>query len=136
MEKPKRKKPVHVSSKTLKFLRDQGFIAQVVEQTIPRLWIKRDFIGAIDIIAFHPEKEITMGVQVTTTSNAAARVKKILLEPRVRDWLRAGNVMMVHGWSKKGKAGKRKLWTLVERKIFLSDFEDANTSEFEGGEKI
>jgi hypothetical protein len=35
----------------------RGWIAQVVEQTIPRTFIKRDFLGVIDIIAVTQSKE-------------------------------------------------------------------------------
>jgi len=118
----KRKKPVRVASRSLKLLRDDGWIAQVVEQTIPRVFIKRDYIGCIDIIAFHPDRHITMGVQVTTAAHMSDHVKKILAEPRVEKWIQCGNKMVVHAWSKKGKKDSRKLWTMTERIILLSEY--------------
>lgn len=119
----KRKKPVMVASKSLKHLRDLGYIAEIVEKTIPRMFIKKDFIGCIDIIAFHAELGHTIGVQVTSSDHFANRHAKILAEPRAEKWLRAGNRIIVHGWSKKGKAGKRKLYSLREQEVFLSDFD-------------
>jgi len=122
IEIKKRKKPVKVSSKTLKHLRDEGYIAEVVERKIPYGFISIDYIGCIDIIAFHEEKKETLGVQVTTNAHVSDHVKKILAEPRVLSWIKAGNRMVIHAWAKKGKAGKRKLWTLTEREIRMSDF--------------
>jgi hypothetical protein len=54
MAKSKKKSPTALS---LERLRAEGFIAQVVEQTIPHCFIKRDFIGCIDLIAFNKERD-------------------------------------------------------------------------------
>ena len=68
------------------------------------------------MLAAHPEFGI-LGVQATTTSNAAARQTKALAEPRLVTWLRAGAQFEVWGWAKRGPAGKRKLRTLSRRRI-------------------
>lgn len=47
---------VSPTARTLAECRKRGWIAQVVEQTIPRTFIKRDFLGCIDIIAITPSK--------------------------------------------------------------------------------
>lgn len=124
LDKPKRKKPVLSSSRSLKLLRDAGYIAEVVEKNIPHTFIKKDFIGCIDIIAFHEGKQETIGVQVTTDTGGqmSKHFQKIMAEPRILKWLRAGNKMVIHAWAKKGKAGTRKLFTLRERHITVHDF--------------
>lgn len=45
------------TARALAECRKRGWVAQVVEQTIPRTFIKRDLFGVIDIIAVKPTKE-------------------------------------------------------------------------------
>lgn len=45
------------TARALAECRRRGWIAQVVEQTIPHSFIKRDFLGCIDIIALVPGQE-------------------------------------------------------------------------------
>jgi hypothetical protein len=45
------------TARTLAECKKRGWIAQVVEQTIPHTFIKRDLFGVIDIIAVTPSKE-------------------------------------------------------------------------------
>jgi hypothetical protein len=45
------------TARSLEECRKRGWIAGVVEQTIPHTFIKRDFIGIIDIIAIVPGEE-------------------------------------------------------------------------------
>lgn len=54
-------------------------------------------------------------VQTTTASNMSAREKKIMDNPYAHEWIKSGGIIVLHGWSKKGAKGKRKLWTLTER---------------------
>jgi hypothetical protein len=110
------------TQRTLKYLRDQGYLAQVVEKTVPRVFTKIDLFGAIDIVAIHPEKWGVLGIQCTTASNQAARLTKALAIDAIKVWVQAGNEFVVHGWRKGGAAGKRKLWTVNTRKVTLADF--------------
>lgn len=50
------------TARTLQECKRRGWTAQVVEQTIPRTFIKRDFLGVIDIIAVTPSKERVGGL--------------------------------------------------------------------------
>lgn len=50
------------TARTLKECRKRGWIAQVVEQTIPRTFIKRDLFGIIDVIAVTPSKKAIGGL--------------------------------------------------------------------------
>jgi hypothetical protein len=103
------------TSRTLEALRKQGYEVAVVEKWIPQTRRRLDAFGFIDLIALG--EGITIGVQATSASNVASRVTKILEEPRHKAWLAAGNKIQVWGWSKKGKAGCRKLWTPTIRDI-------------------
>ena len=99
------------TARSLAVLREMNYVVQVVEQYNRFSKTRLDLYGCIDILAVHPEHGI-LGVQATTTSNAAARVSKALAEPRLVTWLAAGASFEVWGWAKRGPAGKRKLWTL------------------------
>lgn len=103
------------TSRSLAHLRSLGYIAEVVEKTVPRTFIKKDFLGIFDILAIHPKAPGILGVQTTSTSNVSARAKKMLASPNLDLWTNAGCEAVIHGWSKKGPKGKRKLWQLTER---------------------
>ena len=104
------------TARTLRECRRRGWIAQVVEQTVPKTFIKRDFLGVIDVIAITPDG--ILGIQCTSGTNHAARVSKALEEPRLIAWLKAGGKFAVWSWSKTGARGQRKLWTLREEELF------------------
>jgi hypothetical protein len=106
-------------ARSLAHLRRLGYVAEVVEQRVHR-FVTRDFLGVIDVLGVKPGEPL-VGVQATSTSNLAARRKKALAEPRLRTWLEAGAVFLLHGWAKRGPAGKRKLWTVTEEAVTLAD---------------
>jgi hypothetical protein len=103
------------TARTLAECKRRGWRAQVVEQTIPHTFIKRDLFGCVDVLALDGLPGV-LGIQVTSSSNVAARVAKMRTEcaEAVGAWLAAGNRLVVHGWAKRGKAGSRKVWTLRE----------------------
>jgi len=109
------------TARSLEVLRELGYVAQVVEQTIPHTQIKRDLLGVIDIVAVHHEYGI-LGVQATSGSNHARRVQKALAEPRLGIWLLAGAHFQVWSWRKAGKAGERKRWALRREPVTTADF--------------
>lgn len=126
------------TQRSLAYLRAQGYIVAVVEQTVPKTFIKRDLFGFADLLAIKPGKlnlaefasrwELPMPdddelaedppigriilIQVTSSSNVAARRTKIAAEPRASLWKQAGGEIHLHGWSKKGPRGKRKVWSV------------------------
>lgn len=106
------------TARTLLELRKRGWLAQVVEQTIPHTFIKRDLFGCIDIIALDGQPGV-LGIQVTSSSNVAARVTKMRTQcaDAVERWLGAGNRLVVHGWSKQGKRHARKVWAMREIEV-------------------
>lgn len=109
------------TSRTLELLRDEGYLAQVVEQWIPHSRTRRDLFGFIDIVAIS-EDQGTIGVQATSTGNINARIAKILALPESQVWLRSGNKILVIGWKKYAKAVDRKFYRPTLRQLTLEDF--------------
>lgn len=74
-----------------------------------------DLFGCIDLVVLDGLPGV-LGIQATSSSNVAARRTKAETEcvDALEQWLKAGNRFAVWGWAKRGKAGKRKLWTLSE----------------------
>jgi len=97
------------TQRTLKLLRDRGYIAAVVERWNPYARIRQDLFGFIDIIAVNDGD--TLAVQATSDSNVAARIDKIRDTPAANIWLAClSRSLWVIGWGKKGARGKRKTW--------------------------
>jgi carbonic anhydrase len=113
------------TQRTLAHLRKLGYTAQVVERWNQFAKVRQDLLGFIDVLAIGDGRIV--GVQATASA-VAARVEKIRNEPRAREWLRAGGLIEVHGWAKKGAAGKRKTYQLRTVRIWL-DGEAMITSE-------
>lgn len=107
------------TKRTLDLLRRQGWQAEVVERRIPRTRKAKDLFGFIDVLGINDTD--TVGFQVTSGSNVAARIAKITALPTSRAWLQAGRRLFVHGWAKRGPHGKRKLWKCREIELFLVD---------------
>lgn len=85
---------------SLRYLRAQGYLADVVERWIPGANIRRDLFGIADICAVADGKPNLL-VQTTSRSNMAARVKKITEHENVDILRKAGLRILVHGWAKK-----------------------------------
>jgi len=111
------------TQRSLVYLKEQGFVAQVVERFNPYAKVRVDLFGFIDIVAVSPFGSI-FGIQTTSQENVSTRIKKILAIKEAKIWLEAGGKIVVHGWGKKGKAGARKLWTISVREINIDDFID------------
>ena len=107
------------TKRTLAELRSRGYTCQVVEHWNPFARQRVDLFGGIDICALAPG--VTLGVQCTTADHLAARVTKLCAEPRIRNWLEAGNRLEAWGWSKKGPRGKRKTWQPSIREITICE---------------
>jgi hypothetical protein len=109
------------TARTLKQLRKEGYVCQVVEKWNPYARIRQDLFGFIDIVAIK-DQEI-LGVQATSASNLSARVHKALACPHLAAWLKANARFEVWGWSKKGPRGQAKHWQATRREFKLSDLE-------------
>jgi hypothetical protein len=108
------------TSRSLNLLKKEGWTPQVVEKWLPYNKVRVDLFGVIDILAIRIGR--ILGVQTTSSSNVSARVVKSLAEPKLKLFLQAGGRFEVHGWSKKGKHGKRKTWQVRKVVITLKDF--------------
>jgi hypothetical protein len=103
------------TQRSLKKLKDEGYVAEVVEKRIPHTKITKDLYGFIDILAVgHGE---TLAVQTTTGSHVANRLTKINSSANLQPVKAAGWRVIVHGWAKRGARGKPKLWTCREVEV-------------------
>jgi len=61
-----------------------------------------------------PKPPAILAIQATGGQGGvhAARRAKILAEPRAKAWVDAGGQLEIWSWSKRGSAGKRKIWQL------------------------
>jgi hypothetical protein len=98
------------TARSLARLRELGYRAQKVEQTIPKTFIKRDCFGA-DILALKAGQPI-LTIQTTSGSNHAARRAKLETEGFTALWKSAGAALEIWSWTHAGPRGKRKVWTL------------------------
>ncbi len=100
------------TQRSLKLLRSEGWVAQVVEKYNVFAHIRQDLFNFIDIVCIRSNVKGVLGVQTTTQTNGAGHMKKIKASVAYKIWLAGGNQIELHLWAKRGKAGKRKLWTV------------------------
>lgn len=114
------------TARTLKYLRDSGNSAEVVERFNSFTKRRKDLFGFIDVVAIGPAIGV-LGVQVTSGSNLSARIDKIKTEcaDNAKAWLSTGARIEVHGWRKLKveRGGKAVRWEPAIREITLGDFE-------------
>ena len=95
------------TQRSMKAMRDLGFVAVVVERWNPDARVRNDLFGMFDILAMRQGSIV--GVQTTSGANFSSRIHKIRENPLHLVWLSFGKIE-VHGWEKKGPRGKRKVW--------------------------
>ena len=83
---------------TLRKLRADGWLAEVVERWVPGANIRKDLFGFVDIIALRDGE--TLAIQATSYSNISARVNKIASLDTVADVREANWSIWVIGWRK------------------------------------
>jgi len=119
------------TQRTLKQLREAGYVCDVAERRlpIPGRHVTVDLFGFIDVVAL--SAGCIIGIQCTTGSNAAARVKKIVVDcaDDATAWLRANGVIEVWGWRKLKRSGGKWEPRIVE--ITLEDIEAADAAGWE-----
>jgi hypothetical protein len=117
------------TQRTLAECRRLGFQAGVVEKRISTMTFKPkpgtkpnpfssvtiDLFGFIDILALGDGS--TYAIQTTSTPHLADRKAKIESLPTLAAVLDAGWLVECWGWAKRGKRGKRKLWTLRRERL-------------------
>ncbi len=97
------------TQRTLKWLREKGYTAQVVERWNMHAKVRVDLFGCIDIVAMG--HGVILGVQACAGSSHAARKAKATALPTTRQWIECGGMFWVVSWAKRGPRGKRKVWT-------------------------
>lgn len=101
------------TSRTLKYLRGQGWEVDIVERFNPyvgKFGIRKDLFGIIDIIAL--AEHSIVGIQSCGQSFAEHK-KKILEAPLSLEWLKSGGRLILIGWRKLKlkRGGKAMRWT-------------------------
>lgn len=99
----------------------QGWVSQIVEKWNPHAKVRQDLFGCIDMIVLDGQPGGPLGVQVCAGASHAARRTKAMAEPRLRAWMQAPARFEVWSFSKKGAAGKRKLWELRREVVVAVD---------------
>jgi hypothetical protein len=89
------------TQRSLKYLRDDGYMAAVVEKWNPHARIRQDLFGIVDILAIRDGE--TLAVQTTSGSSVSARVRKIADSDAIANIRKAGWRFHVHGWRKNSK---------------------------------
>ncbi len=107
------------TEKALNLLKAYGFSPEVVEHWNSFAQIRQDLLGFADILAFNPRIGApTLALQVTSEKGGvAARVKKILAEPRAMLALRCGWRIEVWGMRSKPVKGSG----ILARSFVLDD---------------
>lgn len=118
---------------TLKALREDGWIAEVVEHWNAHTRRRHDFLNFADILAIKGDD--TLAVQATSTGNINSRVKKILAEPKAKAWLEGERrFISVVGFKKYKRAVNRKFIRPTWRAIELDEFKPVLTAS--GGYRV
>ena len=94
------------SQRTVKHLKDQGYMVATVEYYHYFTKRRHDLFNVIDILAIGNGE--TLAVQVTSKSNMSARIRKIEECEALPEMLRSGWRVIVHGWWK-GSNGRYQL---------------------------
>jgi hypothetical protein len=107
------------TQRTLELLRSEGWLCTKIEYWNPWAKMRVDGFGWIDILAI--QDGCIMGVQTTTSTNLAARLKKAKALAAFRHWLQAGGKAQFHGWKQSGNG--RRLWQPRIVNVALEDLD-------------
>jgi hypothetical protein len=100
--------------RTLDWLRYHGQISNVVEHRVPHANITRDLIGA-DILSFGGDQEGVNLWQTTSGDHAQKRIRKLLENDEVKEWVKdPKRRMFVIAWRQLKEGGwTPKLWRIM-----------------------
>jgi hypothetical protein len=87
------------TARTLRYLREQGYCAEVVERWIPQARKRKDLFGFADIAGLHPAHAGVLLVQCTSGSHHAARRTKLASLATVQLALQAGCQVQIISWT-------------------------------------
>ena len=113
------------TQRTLRQLRQEGYICGIVEQFNPHVgpFGKRfDLFGCLDIIAIMPRG--ICGIQ-SCGDSFAEHNRKILTNEFAPEWIKVGGALELWGWRKvvKRRGLKQKIWQPRVKIYTLKDFE-------------
>ena len=108
------------TKRALAELKRLGFVAAITERWNFHAKVRQDMFGFADLIYLTPANIVAL--QVTSGDHHAHRRVKILAEPLALAWIRAGGLIEVWSFSKKGKRGERKTWQCRKEEIVEEDF--------------
>lgn len=97
LSKPRRKPVLH-TQRSLKALRDAGYLVAITERWNDFAKIRQDLFGFVDLLALRENE--TLAVQVTSRENISSRVAKISESEHIAAVRKAGWRIEVHGWRK------------------------------------
>lgn len=134
--KPRRKPSTSPTQRARAELKRRGWPSAIVEHFNPHVRIRQDLWGVFDLLAIRPPENVVghhpvyttitaqihlpaaiLGIQVTTNTNRAARRDKLKAWPLLAAWCATGALVELWTYSKMGKRGERKLWTLQTERI-------------------
>lgn len=88
------------TQRSLEYLRDQGYYAEIVERYNSFSKTRNDLLGFADIFCIHRTTGDVKLVQTTSASNFSARINKITGHENLSLARKAGFGIEVHGWKK------------------------------------
>ena len=96
------------TQRSLKLMRDRGYLCEVTERWNPFAKIRQDLYNFVDVLCIREGE--TVAVQTTSYSNVSARIKKISELDTSAIVKLAGWKIVIQGW-RKDKSGK---WVVRE----------------------
>ena len=99
------------TQRTLKYLRDRGYVVAVTERWNAFAKIRQDLFGCLDLVALDLAMKRIIGIQTTSTPHIKDRIDKIKKLPEAKAWVECGGALLVIGWAKRGARGEKKTWT-------------------------
>jgi len=106
------------TQRTLRALREQGCIAEIVERYVKfgatGFGCRKDLFGFLDIISLDPKKGI-VGIQSTSGGCLPEHRRKIFEDKSIelQEWLKAGGKVEIYAWRKikLKRGGKAERWS-------------------------
>ena len=112
-------KSLNTTTRTLRKLEADGWMADIVERRIPRTIITKDLYGFGDVLAFRDDALLI--VQATMSGETYRRIAKIKAEPRAALWVTGANRFIeVWGWRFLKTTGQ---WEPKITEIVLADLD-------------
>ena len=113
------------TSRVMEALRKAGGIVGIVERYNSFSRTRSDLFGFLDLLCLQGQKIV--GIQCTSGSNHAARVKKAMAIPELKDWLATGAAFEIWSWTRRtgynkdGSKAKVKRWQARVQQIVMDE---------------